>query len=100
MRKYDELTLNFHITDKEKFRKFHMKVFQYKKEETEKLTKVIGGFAVVSSWSNPFDENERLNRALEFALDNLSYEDSRLCNLISEGKTLEEARKIYDEEEN
>lgn len=91
--KYDHLTLYFVITDKEKFIDFHKKVFPMKKEQMT-IANEIGGYAVISSWSNPFDENEHLNNALEFAMDNLGYDDSEICKLIAEGKTLDEANEF------
>ena len=96
----EELTLNFKITNKEKFQEFHKKVFCYKKEHTDKLSEEIGGYAVISSWSNPFEENERLEMALDYALERLEYEETDICRLISEGKTQEQAEYIVKEESN
>lgn len=99
MEKYEHLTLLFKIEDKDKFRSFHKTAFPIKKEETEDAIRKFGGYAVVSSWSDPFEENTNLEKALEFALQNLYGDEREICELISKGHTEEEARRIYESEE-
>lgn len=96
MNDFDSLTLTFKITDKEKFKEFHKKVFMYKREDTDKIAEELGGYAVISSWSNPFRENEKIESALDYALRKLDFEESEICKLISEGKTEEEAVRITE----
>ncbi len=93
---YDSLTLTFKIEDKEKFREFHKKIF-CSVPEKDAVVAEIGGHAIVSSWSNPFDEIDKLKAALEYARRELNYEESKICKLISEGKTEEEAEIEVEE---
>ena len=87
---YDMLTLTFEIKDKEKFREFHARVFPSKTAEEINVINEIGARVIISSWSNPHDEIDNLNRAIRYALERLDEDDSYFCEGISNGKTIEE----------
>lgn len=87
---YDTLTLTFEIKDKEKFREFHAKVFPSKTSDEISVISEIGARVIISSWSNPHDEIENLNKAIEYALERLDGDDSYFCEGILNGKTIEE----------
>ena len=90
---YDTLTLTFEIKDKEKFRKFHANIFPAKTAEEIGVIGEIGARVIISSWSNPHDEIDNLNKALQYALERLDGDDSYFCEGIANGKTIEELRR-------
>lgn len=102
-RDYNTLTLVFNITDKEKFSEFHKKVlaFMSHPSEVEAATNEFGGHAIVSSWGNMNEEKDNLERALDFVIPRLDWNDAEICELMSdEGLTVGEARlRIKENEE-
>lgn len=90
---YNTLTLTFEIKDKEKFREFHSKVFPSSSENEKSVIKEIGARVIISSWSNPHEENEKLEAAIEYAMDFLFYENREILELILEGKSRYDAEK-------
>jgi hypothetical protein len=93
----DTITVTFHIQDKEKFKEFHKKILAFKPEEINEIVSEIGANAIISSWSNPFDENDKLEKALDYALDNLMFDERDICEIIAEkGCSVEEAEKELD----
>lgn len=93
----DTLTVTFNIIDKEKFSEFHKKILTLTAKETEECVKDIGAHAIISSWSNPFDERDNLEAAVNFALEKLDYDDAEICEMISDGLTKEEAERKLEE---
>lgn len=96
--KTDTLTVTFAIKDAEKFKEFHKKILGISDNEIQQIVSEIGAHAIISSWSNPFDERDNLENALEFALSKLDYDDAEICQLISEGLTREEAERKLEEQ--
>jgi hypothetical protein len=95
------LTLVFKITEHEKFKAFHNKVFPSTNEDTEKLSVEIGAKAVASSWSDMYKDNDKLERLYSAALDLLSPENRSVLDIMEEKNcSYEKAQRLYQDEEN